>query len=122
MKVGKNCLRQLNLEIENLSSRLEAFSACRLMLSGKNSGLRPIGVGEGLRRITGKVIALHVKKCYRNVSRILSSLRRARTCVCESLIHAMSTIYEEQSAEEVGRCIKRIQICLVMYSYIISKL
>lgn len=45
-----------------------------------------------------------------------------REPVCESLIHAMSAIYEEQSAEAVGRCIKRIQICLVMYSYIISKL
>ena len=35
------------------------FIACRLMPIDKNPGIRPIGVGEVLRRIVGIVITLH---------------------------------------------------------------
>ena len=41
---------------------IEAFVACRLIPLDKNPGLRPIGVGEILRRITGKVIVSVLKK------------------------------------------------------------
>ena len=41
---------------------IEAFVACRLILVDKNPGLPPIGVGEILRRITGKVIVSVLKK------------------------------------------------------------
>ena len=81
-----------------------------MILSDKNSGLRPIGVGEGLRRITGKVIATHVRGVI--VTSVGSfQVSAEREAACESLTHAMSTIYEEQSGEAVGRCIKCIQIC-----------
>lgn len=47
--------------VENLSSSLEAFLTCRLIPLDKNSGMRPIGVGEVLRQIAGKVIVTHAR-------------------------------------------------------------
>ena len=47
--------------IENQSASLEAFLACRLIPLNKNPGLRPIGMGEVLRRITGKVVIAHFR-------------------------------------------------------------
>ena len=40
---------------------LTAFLACRLIPLDKNPGLRPIGIGELLRRITGKAITSVLK-------------------------------------------------------------
>ena len=66
----------------------------------KSPGLRPIGVGEVLRRIAGKVIVSHLKED------VIQSVGSLQVCAgqdagCESLIHAMRTIYEDQSAEAV---------------------
>ena len=41
---------------EELPTSLEGFLACRLIPLNKNPGLRPIGVGEVLRRIIEKVV------------------------------------------------------------------
>ena len=40
---------------------IEAFAACRVIPLDKNPGLQPIGVGEILRRITGKVFVSVIK-------------------------------------------------------------
>ena len=40
---------------------LEVFTACRLIPLDKNPGVRPIGIGETLRRISGKTISWHIK-------------------------------------------------------------
>ena len=40
---------------------IETFLSCRLIPLDKNPGLRPIGVGEVLRRIAGKVIVSVLK-------------------------------------------------------------
>ena len=66
--------------IENQSASLEAFLACRLIPLDKNSGLRPIGIGEVLHRIacsdpTDVTISLSNRDS--NISRITASLRRA---------------------------------------------
>ena len=63
--------------VENLSISLEAFLGNRLIPLDKNFGLRPIGVGEVLRRIAGKVIVSHRY----TFSRITASLRRTRCSV-----------------------------------------
>ena len=41
---------------------LEAYVSCRLILVDKNPGVRPIGVGEILRRIVGKYIGWVLKE------------------------------------------------------------
>ena len=48
--------------VENQSTSLETFLANRLILLGKNPGLIPIGFGEILRRIAGKLIASLLKE------------------------------------------------------------
>ena len=60
--------------------------SCELIDSpDKNPGLLPIGVGEVLRRIAGKVIVSHLKEDVQSVGQDAS---------CELLIHAMRAIYE----------------------------
>ena len=86
--------------VENRSTSLEAFLTNRLIPLDKNPGLRPIGVSEVLRRIAGKVIVSHLKED------VIQSVGSLQVCAgqdagCESLIHAMRTIYEDQSAEAV---------------------
>ena len=79
---------------------LEAFLACRLIPLDKNPGLRPIGVGEILRRIAGKVVTATLK------DEILHSIGSLQVCAghdagCEALIHAMKAIFEEEETEAV---------------------
>ena len=86
--------------VENQPTSLEAFLANRLIPLDKNPGLRPIGVGEVLRRIAGKVIVSHLKED------VIQSVGSLQVCAgqdagCEPLIHAMRTIYEDQSGEAV---------------------
>ena len=79
---------------------IEAFVACRLIPLDKNPGLRPIGVGEILRRITGKVIVSVLKK------EVVSSAGSLQVCAgqeagSEAAIHAMEKILKEESTEAV---------------------
>ena len=77
-----------------------SFSCKSIDPLDKNPGIRPIGVGEVLRRIAGKVIVTHLKED------VIQSVGSLQVCAgqdagCESLIYAMRTIYEDQSAEAV---------------------
>ena len=49
---------------------LEPFIACRLIPLDKNPGIRPIGVGEVLRRIVGKVVSHHCNEEIREGIRV----------------------------------------------------
>ena len=84
----------------NLSESLEAFLSCRLIPLDKNPGLRPIGVGEILRRIAGKVVVSLVR------GDVISSVGSLQVCGgheagCEAAIHAMHTIFEEENTEAI---------------------
>ena len=83
---------------EDLSSSLEALLACRLIPLDKNPGLRPIGIGEVLRRIASKVVVSHIRED------IIPAVGLLQVCAGqeaggESLVHAMHEIYEDQSSE-----------------------
>ena len=59
----KNLREQNALLSQNLVSKfvdpfsIEALTTCRLILLNKNPGVRPIGIGEVLRRVMGKAIS-----------------------------------------------------------------
>ena len=86
--------------VDNLSPSSEPFLAYRLIPLDKNPGLRPIGTGEIFRRIAGKVIVSHIRKD------LISSVGSLQVCAgheagCESIIHAMHKIYEEDESEAI---------------------
>ena len=71
---------------------LEAYVACRLIPLDKKPGVRPICVGEVLRRIIGKSIISVIKP------EILESAGSLQLCAglpggCEAAAHAMTTIF-----------------------------
>lgn len=74
-------------------SCLETSTASRLIPLDKSPGVRPVGIGECLRRLVGK---------------ILSKAAAGPIQVCaghdagaEAVIHAMQQIWEEESSEGV---------------------
>ena len=60
------------LRQDNTVKHLEAFLACRLIRLDKQPGVRPIGVGEVLRRVVGNRV---MKLLKRNVLKASGSLR-----------------------------------------------
>ena len=76
---------------EDLSSSLEALLACRLIPLDKNPGLRPIGIGEVLRRIASKVVVSHIRED------IISAVGSLQVCAgqeagCESFSKVCSKL------------------------------
>ena len=88
-------------EFEN-NGQLEAYTACRLIPLDKDGkgGVRPIGIGEVLRRIIGKAITTAIKPD------ILSSAGSLQLCAghqsgCEAAVHAMKDIFDEEDTDGV---------------------
>ena len=87
-------------------SCLSEFLACRLIPLDKgvdrdgNLGIRPIGIGEVLRRIVGKVVVHSIKED------IITAAGPLQTCAglksgIEASIHAMRLIFEDDETEGV---------------------
>ena len=79
---------------------LQALLACRLIPLNKNPGIRPIGVGEVLRRIIGKSIATVVKED------VLESVGSLQVCTgqesgSEAAVHAIRQVFSNEDAEAV---------------------
>ena len=51
-----------NIMLHQCRSRISALVACRLVALDKNPGIRPIGIGETLRRLIGKAILCIVQR------------------------------------------------------------
>ena len=83
------------------SELIEPLVACRLIpLAKKPSGIRPIGVGETLRRLMGKTVSWVLNE------EIKSAAGPLQTCAnhgagAEAAIHGMREIYENESTEAV---------------------
>ena len=74
----------------------EAFLACLLLSLDKNAGLRPIGIGEALRRIAGMVIVLVLKEDVIKCTGTLQ-VRAGQEVSTEAAIYSMNMIYEDEN-------------------------
>ena len=86
------------VEINNSTTNIEAYLSCRLIPLDKKPGVRPIGVGEVLRRIIGKAIIATIKP------EILKSAGSLQLCAgqqvgCEAAVHAMNQIFAEEETD-----------------------
>ena len=80
--------------VEDRSDSVMALMSCRLIPLDKDPGLRPIGIGEILRRIIGKAV---VKVLKMDIQEEAGDLQM---CVgqqggCEAGVHAMTEIFED---------------------------
>ena len=79
---------------------MSALVACRLIPLNKCLGVRPIGVGEVLRRIIGKAVMRIVRLD------VVTAAGPMQVCAgleggCEPLIHAMREIFNEDDTEGI---------------------
>ena len=81
-------------------SLLEAFTSCRLIPLDKNPGIRPIGVGEVLRRIVGKTVSGFLKEEIKKAAGPLQ-VCAGHNAGAEAAIHAMSQVFVEEGTDGI---------------------
>ena len=79
---------------------LEAFVACRLIPLDKKPGVRPIGIGETVRRIIGKAILGVTGASIREATGSLQ-LCGGQECGIEAAIHAMHDTFGAEDVDAV---------------------
>ena len=79
---------------------LEAFICCRLVPLDKQPGIRPIGIGEVMRRIIGKAVGWTIRPDLMKSAGPLQAAGGAKGGA-EAAIHAMRTIFEDESTDAV---------------------
>jgi hypothetical protein len=95
------CTREIPLIPGTNKTNIKAFTSCRVMMLNKMpSGIRPIGIGEVLRRIVGKAILGEIKED------IIESAGCLQVCAgqkagCEAAAHAMGEIFKEEDTDAV---------------------
>ena len=93
--VKRLCVEQ----IKNAES-LESFIACRLISLDKRPGLRPVGVGEILRRITGKAVMILLKKNVLQAAGLLH-LCGVQVAGSEAAIHVMHDVINDDNTKGI---------------------
>ena len=79
---------------------LEAYVACRLIPLDKNPGIRPIGVGEVMRRFIGKAIGAELKDYIQEATGPLQ-MSTGLKGGSEAAIHAMRNIFDSDGCDGV---------------------
>ncbi len=79
---------------------LAPLLACRLIALDKNPGIRPIGVGETVRRIMSKAI-LRIVGPYIWEATWTVQLCAGQESGCEAAVHAMNKIFQEDDTEAI---------------------
>jgi len=79
---------------------LEAYVACRLIPLDKQPGVRPIGIGEVMRRIIGKAILAVASRAVEKAAGS-TQLCAGQESGVEAAIHAMRTAYEQEEVQGV---------------------
>ena len=83
-------------------SEISALVACRLIALYKFPGVRPIGVGETVRRVIGKVIATAISNDIQEAASPLQvQICAGHLSGCEAAVHAMHQVYQTSSTEAV---------------------
>ena len=73
---------------------LMAYNSCRLIPLDKNPGVRPIGIGEVLRRIIGKTITQCIKSDLKSLGKNFQ-LCLGQECGIEYAIHSLRNEFEK---------------------------
>ncbi len=102
-KLAQNlCSREVQVFPGTNKTNIEAYTSCRLipLIKDPSGGIRPIGIGEVLRRIVGKAILGAIKLD------ILESAGCLQLCAgqqagCEAAAHAMGEIFNEEETDAV---------------------
>ena len=81
-------------------SGLTAFIACRLVALDECPGVRPVGIGEVVRRIAGKAILSVTGMAVQEVTGDLQ-VCSGQQGGCEAAIHAMRHVFSESNTEAV---------------------
>ena len=79
---------------------LSALVACRLIALNKCPGVRPIGIGEVVRRILGKVILATIGKEIQDAAGALQLCAGQQTG-CEAAVHAMRELSNDPDTEAI---------------------
>ena len=77
---------------------ISAFVACRLIALDKHPGVRPIGIGETIRRIINKAIALALRDEIQDATGALQ-VCAGQLSGCEAAVHSMHKIFESSETE-----------------------
>ena len=88
--------------VEDISNdSIHLLTDCRLIpLMKEGNGVRPIGIGESLRRIMGRCVAKVVKRDVQLASGSLQTCTGLEAGI-EASIHAMSRIFNDEASEAV---------------------
>ena len=103
---GKELREEIATMARNLATKsyhhkhLESYVASRLIPLNKNPGVRPIGVGEVLRRIIGKAISWTLKEEFCEAAGPLQTCA-GHSAGAEAAIHGMRAIFEEEGTDAV---------------------
>ena len=100
-KMTQNLCTRESIITETGNSNIEAYTSCRLIpLEKQPSGLRPIGIGEVLRRIIGKAIVMEIKPDLAENAGCLQ-LCAGQPSGCEAAAHAMNDIFAEEETDAI---------------------
>ena len=97
--IKKLCIEESSTNVDGTTS-IQSFVACRLISLNKNPGLRPIGVGEVLRRIAGKAVMRIVKSDVMKTAGLLQ-VCAGQESGAEAAIHAMHDIFNDEETEAI---------------------
>ena len=99
-KIFAQLIKELRVEELESPSSLESFVACRQIPLDRKPGLRPVGVGEVLRRIAGKAVMMLFKNDITYAAGALQ-LSAGQDAEVEAVVHAMPDSFSEENTEAV---------------------
>ncbi|PFX23725.1 hypothetical protein AWC38_SpisGene11699 [Stylophora pistillata] len=100
IKKGSKSIKSAHQSKEKEDTKRIKKGSKRLIPLDKNPGIRPIGVGEVLRRIEGKTVSCFLKEEIKEAAGPLQ-VCAVHNAVAEAAIHAMSHVFEEEGTDGI---------------------